>query len=144
MPTPTGSTTLEILPDDASAVRFARQVVAEVSGISMAALDDAVLAASELVTNAVEHGRPPFVLAVHRYVGGELSVAIADASPRRPRPVATMADSDHIRGRGLSIVAGVASSWGVTDHRADKGKTVWFTVAADRSGTAATHRALPN
>lgn len=90
-----------------------------------AALDDALIATSELVTNAVTHGRPTVELRVN-FDPPHLKVAVYDdgpaalpAEPLRPSP-----RSDH--GRGLGIVDAITTSWGVTPDR--RGKTVWFRI----------------
>jgi anti-sigma regulatory factor (Ser/Thr protein kinase) len=83
--------------------------------------DDAVVVASELVGNAVEHAGTlcRLTLTLDRR---ELTVAVRDGRPgtiRRLRPVEPLAR----RGRGLLLTAGVSRRWGVTEH--EQGKTVW-------------------
>jgi anti-sigma regulatory factor (Ser/Thr protein kinase) len=80
--------------------------------------DDVLLAASELVSNAVEHAGGATSL---RVVGmaGTVTVEVEDAMPSmvsrtEPRPE---------RGRGLVITAAVADSWGF--HPTSSGKLVW-------------------
>lgn len=95
------------------------------------AVADAVLCASECVTNAVLHGNPPVNLEVVAG-GGVLRVEVHDASsaqlpPVRP-PIGTKPG-----GRGLPIIDSVSSAWGTSTH--PSGKTVWFEIA---TGTVAT------
>src|SRR5918994_2554174 len=83
--------------------------------------DDAVVVASELVGNAVEHAGTlcRLTLTLDRR---ELTVAVRDGRQgtiRRLRPVEPLAR----RGRGLLLTAGVSRRWGVTEH--EQGKTVW-------------------
>jgi anti-sigma regulatory factor (Ser/Thr protein kinase) len=88
--------------------------------------DDAVLVASELVTNVVEHARTTSRLTLTLDEHG-FTVAVRDDCPgtlRRLRVVDPLARD----GRGLLVVANAGRSWGVTDH--GYGKTVWATVAA--------------
>ncbi|HUB41916.1 MAG TPA: ATP-binding protein [Streptosporangiaceae bacterium] len=105
------------------------------------ALEDAQLVVSELVTNAVKASgvvepRPAWgrlqslnLLAVS-LTGMDASVRIEvwDASPDEPvRRQATPDDED---GRGLEIVARLASRWGSQVHRG--GKVVWAELAVGR------------
>jgi anti-sigma regulatory factor (Ser/Thr protein kinase) len=112
-----------VLSDSASAVRQARQTTAEVLAKWRCApecVDDAVLIVSEMVTNAIQHGHGRARLRLCRSAG-VLRVEVQDASPRLPRllPVDSVAE----RGRGLRIVARLASRWGSTRLR--DGKVVW-------------------
>jgi anti-sigma regulatory factor (Ser/Thr protein kinase) len=93
-------------------------------------LDDIVTTAqlliSELVTNAVLHGRPPVVAELE--VGPtSLRVAVIDQGHDAPGLHEPTASDDH--GRGLQIVRQLADDWGVEWRM--QGKSVWF-----RLGTA--------
>ena len=89
-------------------------------------VDDVQLASSELATNAILHARTPFSVTLE---GFDHSVVLtvrdgSDAPPVRatPSPLAS-------GGRGLAIVDGVSSAWGV--HQATSGeKRIW--AAFDR------------
>jgi len=86
-------------------------------------VDDAVLVASELVTNAVLHAELPCQL---RLVStrDELRIEVEDrahAQPQRRRP-----DDDDEHGRGLTIVAALSSGWG--SRPTPTGKVVWGVV----------------
>lgn len=75
-------------------------------------IDDATLVVSELVTNAVKHGKGrPVRLRVRRFAD-ELRIEVTDgtSTPARLRS-AGLADEN---GRGLLLVAGVAKEWGVS------------------------------
>lgn len=90
-------------------------------------INDVILVASELVSNAVTHGaggmdeelditwdiQPDVVL-----------IKVVDPSPALPRRRST--NETDTRGRGLSIVAALALDWGV--RRTDAGKQVWARV----------------
>lgn len=82
----------------------------------------AALLVSELVTNAIVHGRSSATLEAHR-PPGRFRVSVRDRNPRLPavgdRPSLT-AES----GRGLTIVSMLAPRWGV--EAAGDGKAVWF------------------
>lgn len=83
--------------------------------------DDAVLLGSELVTNAVLHGRSEVRVDVLRN-GRRLHVSVHDENSRHPARVRD--DPDALDGRGLALVASLAASWGVDDD--PTGKAVWF------------------
>jgi anti-sigma regulatory factor (Ser/Thr protein kinase) len=79
---------------------------------------------SELVTNVVRHVGAPMTLRA-LLQPSSIRVEVDDSSgeapvPRHPRPL-----DEH--GRGLVLVAALASQWGFTP-RADGGKTVWFEI----------------
>jgi anti-sigma regulatory factor (Ser/Thr protein kinase) len=87
-------------------------------------LDDVLLVVSELVTNAVLHGRGDIDLRMAcdtRYVTGAVSDEghEFDGRPRRPDPT-------RAGGHGLHIVARVAEQWGLGDGAT----SVWFEVRA--------------
>ncbi|MFS0701059.1 ATP-binding protein [Cellulomonas sp. 179-A 4D5 NHS] len=87
------------------------------------------LLASELVTNAVVHGPEHGHVGVRTaYRDGAFSVAVSDEGAglpvlRDPHPT-------ELSGRGLHVVANLASVWGIEPTTA--GKTVWFTVELTR------------
>lgn len=88
-------------------------------------VDDVVLMASELFTNAVLHGDGRVAVRVALDAGNVRVEVIDDGSspPTRQRPVPSAA----ITGRGLSIVATLADSWGKGHD--DHGRTrVWLEV----------------
>lgn len=83
----------------------------------------AQLLVSELVTNALQHGRGRIDVRIDRSPG-QLRVSVDDES--RAQPVVRSGDIDDDGGRGLLIVETLASSWGV--RRSGRGKSVWFTL----------------
>lgn len=115
-------------PTNAAVVR--RSIAADLAGRSIAPdrIDDVVLVASELVSNAVMHTATDRVddeLDVRWDVQPDcVLVRVMDASPDLPRP--RQANPYDARGRGLSIVAALALDWGV--RRTDGGKQVWARV----------------
>ena len=83
----------------------------------------ALLLTSELVTNAVQHGVGP--IGVHIAWGERgVRVEVEDQSPEWPSTRAI--DREAPNGRGLRMVEGLSSAWGVSAGEA--GKTVWFTL----------------
>ncbi|MBK5306053.1 MAG: GAF domain-containing protein [Frankiaceae bacterium] len=114
------------LADDVAAVSMARRFAVELirSWQLPDLADDAALAVSELVSNAVLHGVPPLELAVAPIPGG-VRVEAHDGSRLSPvRPFATM---DTMTGRGIALVEAISARWGV-DQLPD-GKSVWCELA---------------
>ncbi len=116
----------------ADARRFVRKALAD-WGMDEAA-DDAVLATSELATNAVAYAGTSFEVSL-RLEDGDIKIEVRDRHPTRgiemPGVTATS-------GRGLPSIARIAASWGVSyDHRT---KGVWFRLP--RPGTES--KAVPS
>ena len=85
-------------------------------------IETALLLTSEIVTNALQHGLPPFVLHA-KLNDGLIYVGVSDGSvatsPRRRDP-----GTDDQDGRGLTFLEALAQRWGT--HRTEDSKTVWF------------------
>jgi anti-sigma regulatory factor (Ser/Thr protein kinase) len=80
-----------------------------------------VLAASELVANSLQHGMPPMRLRLRR-TDRRLIIEVTDGDdhlPRRRRP-----EPVDEAGRGIAVVAAIASNWG-SRRTPGGGKTVW-------------------
>ncbi|MDX6211216.1 MAG: hypothetical protein QOF82_303 [Frankiales bacterium] len=81
----------------------------------------AELLTSELVTNAVIHGRSDVRLTV-TITAGLVRVEVGDDSARLP--VARPEDPEALSGRGVTLLQKCSTNWGTSeDHY---GKTVWF------------------
>lgn len=95
--------------------------------------DEALVAVSELVTNAVVHAGTEVELSCHLEDTGALVIEVTDHHPSRgPRENGADTPSDTPEyGRGLRLVATLAESWGVT-YRAGA-KTVWACLPAEGS-----------
>ena len=120
--TPLGCWTLAPTPRaPAEARRLLRKAVAPV-GLPEDLVETVALLATELVTNAVLHGRSDVGLEVH--LNGAVRVAVSDENSRTPHPVEN--DPDALDGRGLLLVSGLSSAWGVEERPI--GKAVWFEV----------------
>ena len=86
-------------------------------------LDDVLLLASELVSNAVRHGQGEITCRL--WPGPDVvRFEVADRGDTLPQEVdrGLVADS----GRGLHIVDTLASRWGTVPGQREGGKTVWF------------------
>lgn len=119
------------LPADASAPAAARRHSREVlrRWQLRELIEPTLLVVSELVTNAVRHGRPPVRL---RLRGGErdVRVEVQDAYPTLGADAATGKDAES--GRGLEIVKALASSCGIEPVPED-GKVAWAQLNAESS-----------
>ena len=110
------------LPPDSSAPRMARALVRE-RVPSAPAIGDLLLCVSEVVTNAVLHGRsrPRLTMAI---AGPSVRVEVYDADPTMPTRQSPTAETP--TGRGLLLLDRLTSGWGA--ERAGSGKVVWFTI----------------
>ena len=97
-----------------------RFVVGVVSGWGIET-DAVALVASELASNAVQHGRSRFTVTL-RDDGGRVRVEVTDFGAGVPAPVAAAPGA--VRGRGLRIVEALSIAWGVCRNEGT-GKTVW-------------------
>jgi hypothetical protein len=98
-------------------------------------LDVAILLTSELVTNAIRNEAGETILLTITCICGQLRVDVYDTSCIMPVIMDAPADAE--AGRGLMLVASLATDWGV--HRTRCGKAVYFTLAfgsdpSDRDG----------
>jgi len=118
-------TTLNPHPMSAGAARrFVRDVLMS-RQVPDRVVDTVELLTSEVVTNAIIHGRSGPQLAVE--VDGDIvRVAVRDLSPELP--VRRLGHLDDVSGRGVVIVEELASAWGV-DREQGGAKRVWFEVA---------------
>ncbi len=102
----------------------ARRVLRELLGVWGAPQDraDAELLTTELVANVVDHvgGNEGLTLEIS-LAQDWLRISVADGSA--VRPVVQELSGERPRGRGLQMVAAIASRWGVEDHHG--GKRIW-------------------
>ncbi|MFJ8932008.1 SpoIIE family protein phosphatase [Streptomyces sp. NPDC102364] len=83
--------------------------------------DLGVLAASELVANSLQHGTPPMRLRLRR-TDRRLIIEVTDGDDHLPRR--RRAEPADEAGRGIAIVATIASNWG-SRRTPGGGKAVW-------------------
>jgi anti-sigma regulatory factor (Ser/Thr protein kinase) len=106
--------------------RWASRTLTEVGD---AHLGDVLLVATELVTNAYDHGDGPLQVRMS-YTARPCRVRIEvdDNSLEHPAITPPLATGG---GRGMHIVDKLASAWGVREPPASSGKTVWAEVSCD-------------
>jgi anti-sigma regulatory factor (Ser/Thr protein kinase) len=98
--------------------------------------DLGVLAVSELVANSLQHGTPPMRLRLRR-TDRRLIVEVTDGDDHLPRR--RRAETEDEAGRGISIIATIASSWG-SRRTPGGGKAVWCEFALPRRDQALASR----
>ncbi|WP_033260977.1 ATP-binding protein [Amycolatopsis vancoresmycina] len=112
-----------LLPADVTAPALARHEVRQTLlrlGLQECQFDDILLATSELVTNAFEHGERPQRLELE-YDGVRVTLRVYDTGRRLP---ALRAPSPaEARSRGLVLVQALSLDWGF--ERCPAGKYVW-------------------
>jgi anti-sigma regulatory factor (Ser/Thr protein kinase) len=115
------------LPSNLEAPAIARQLVRNhaVGLVADEVVADAELLVSELVTNAVQHGRPTIILSVC-VKQGSIGASIEDQGSTTWVVPDCPVDADATSGRGLMIVGALASQWGIDSRSPDPGKRVWF------------------
>jgi anti-sigma regulatory factor (Ser/Thr protein kinase) len=92
-------------------------------------LDPLLLVVSELVGNAVRHGRPPVGLLLRR-TGPGVRVEVHDEDATAPAIGAGLPGESAESGRGTFLVEAVSDETGVQQIPGD-GKVVWATVTED-------------
>ena len=115
------------LPAELGSVRQARLFVRERcddASLTSSDCDDAVLLTSELVTNAVLHGRSTVCVEV---VVGPSGVRVSVVDENSRYPVLVAEDPNALDGRGLALVEALADRWGGEERAL--GKAVWFELA---------------
>jgi anti-sigma regulatory factor (Ser/Thr protein kinase) len=121
---------ITLIPELASVPRARRAAAAAVEAWCLDELvSDAQLVVSELVTNAVLHAGTTIELVVRRW-GKRVRVEVRDANPALP--VVRQRRADAGTGRGLLLIAQLASSWAVAPTAG--GKVVWAELSAEPQG----------
>jgi len=99
----------------------------------------AALLTSELVTNAIRHEKGETVLLAITCECGQFRVDVHDTSCFLPVPVKGLPDTE--TGRGLLLVASLATEWGF--YPTPAGKAVYFTLAFDAYRDEDANRSVP-
>ncbi|WP_181799642.1 ATP-binding protein [Kitasatospora acidiphila] len=122
-----------VTDQNSDALRQARAKVALVVAqwrlpLSQQALSDLKLCTSEVIANALEHASGECWVRVF-WTGEHVEVQVRDCSARLPNPCDV--DEDAESGRGLSLVAALARSWGWEPR--GRGKVVFFSIGPDET-----------
>jgi len=127
------SLTQQKLPHALESVTLARQVASRAlkSWCAEDTRDAAVLLVSELVTNGIVHADSEIAVRIG-VAARTIRVEITDRSPALP--VMRSPERDEVGGRGLGIVARLATRWGVDPRRT--GKSVWFELPREPDAAA--------
>lgn len=123
-----------LLPHDPTSVGLARHRLGTEltgAGVMKTVVEDAVLIASELLSNALRHARPLSCgnvrMAWRICADGDVEVSVSDGgAATEPRLSHTSLSA--LGGRGLSIVDRLSDRWGV---RHEDGSTIVWAVLAD-------------
>jgi len=108
-------------PNDLLAPALARAALATTAvGMPVDVLDPAALLTSELVTNSVKHSGSNWVEVAITLGSDVLRVEVSDQNKQTIRPQTPDVDG----GWGLTLVAELATRWGV--ERQSAGKTIWI------------------
>ena len=120
---------LRWFPASSDQVAHVRRAVADalvVAGCDREEIGEAILVASELAANVIDHSASESIGLDVRRAGDVARVEVIDLDPSgdpRPGPGGT----ESLRGRGLLIVDAISLRWGV-DTTEDDRKTVWAEV----------------
>ena len=127
----------ELLPAHPSSVPAARRAIRRwlVDVGREPLVEDAELAVSELVTNALVHAGTPVEMVAHADEGF-VRVEVADGSVHLPRVREYAATSG--TGRGLKLLDRTVDRWGA--HRQGPGKVVWFELSSEDQDSGTPHR----
>lgn len=122
-----------LLPNTAASASAARVNVTDGlagAGISPAAISDAELVVSELVSNAIRHARPlpgATVQLTWALGNGSVEIAVRDGGASTP-PRPALPSLSSLGGRGLAVVERLACRWGISTSEA--GTVVWALLPA--------------
>ncbi|MFB7175231.1 ATP-binding protein [Streptomyces sp. NPDC056254] len=122
---PSHSRSFQIAADIQAVPKTRRLVLAVVRGWNLRltgeTLDELALLCSEIIANAVRHTTGPSTVTV-LWTGTRLRVEVTDTAPELPFPRGCTHHAES--GRGLMLIAAIATDWGTTPT--PTGKAVWF------------------
>jgi anti-sigma regulatory factor (Ser/Thr protein kinase) len=130
-----------LLPSTAASAAAARVNVTDGlagAGVSPAAISDAGLVVSELVSNAIRHARPlpgATVQLTWALGNGSVEISVRDGGASTP-PRPALPSLSSLGGRGLAVVERLACRWGISTGEA--GTVVWAVLPAPRAAASAT------
>jgi len=98
-------------------------------------LVDAELLASEIVTNAIRHGRGQIAIALSPHSGYQRFEVYDEGSDTEPRITPGVPDGLAEGGWGLQLLGLLASSW-ATEVTSDGNRVVWYELPCSATKTA--------
>jgi anti-sigma regulatory factor (Ser/Thr protein kinase) len=127
---PSSVVLLPCAPSSVAAARWQLSTDLREAGMMAAAIGDAALVLSELLSNAIRHARPlpgRTVRVAWTLSDGSLRVSVSDGGGTT-HPHAGHPSPSSLGGRGLAIVDCLSSRWGI--WASDGGITVWAVLPA--------------
>ncbi|NNJ06203.1 ATP-binding protein [Streptomyces sp. PKU-MA01144] len=117
-------------PEAAGTARHTTKAVLDSWHVRLETADAVLMVVSELVTNAVEHARPPLMLHLHREEDdGRVCIEVTDNGPAPHDGPWTSSCAADEHGRGLAIVDALTEAHGT--HGVEGGRTThWAHLAA--------------
>lgn len=119
------------VPSEPSSAAVVRRCITDdlgSSGIPLGLVDDAVLIATELLSNALRHAQALAdgdLVVVWELDTNALRITVVDGGgPHRPH--VCNVDTQSASGRGLAIVESLATEWGV--QATERATSVWATL----------------
>src|SRR5947209_3303004 len=97
-----------VVGSDPDAARRARRLIRSTLAERLGAVEDAELVVTELVTNALLHAGPPVTV---RLTDLDCGVRLEVEDRGRTIPVQGLPSTESMTGRGLSLIAALASGW---------------------------------
>jgi anti-sigma regulatory factor (Ser/Thr protein kinase) len=130
--------------EDPALVEVRRWAARNLGALDDGHLGDVMLVATELVTNAYDHGNGALrVQMSHTSAPCRVRIEVDDSCREPPRLTRVPGIRPH--GRGMLIVDRLAEDWGVRQNHDTGGKTVWAEVscAGDGSSPCGPQKSLP-
>jgi anti-sigma regulatory factor (Ser/Thr protein kinase) len=124
-----GRTQISLRRHPSETGRARRTVAGLCRDLDTEVVEVAQLLTTELVTNALKHGRGDITLGI-TIATEDLRIDVTDDGPGHPE--IGCGGPDELGGRGLMVVEALASMWGVAPALRASGKTVWFSLPASR------------
>ena len=117
-----------VLPATPASVAVARRNVRALLrawGLRDEVCDDALLVVSELVTNAIRYACGDEIMCTLRCSAPLLRIEVEDQIRGRTSPTRMCPSPDDQSGRGLLLVGGMSTDWGVRETAGGTGHVVW-------------------
>ncbi|MER6623509.1 MULTISPECIES: ATP-binding protein [unclassified Streptomyces] len=127
------------LPATPASVRAARGGVRDLltaRGVADEVRDNAVIVASELLTNALVHAAGERIVCRLHVLADRIRVEVEDQARGPELPMLRRPGPDDRNGRGLLLVDALSSDWAVTRAPGRAGRVVWAELATGRRAPA--------